>query len=94
MLVDKKFGGAVVYYPIPKRKLDESVIPVKAIDVSDPKKIKLVSIKVSRKECEAFKKAIKPICDMIKEDMIKACKNITIENALLRSKIGINKEEK
>lgn len=69
--IDKKFGGGLVYFP-DGSKGKETIIPVKAIDVSNSKKVKLVSLTPEEEaKCLTFSKLVKPVCDKIRKELIK-----------------------
>ena len=70
--IDKKFGEAVIYFPRFGSEPNEIAIPIKAIDVSNPLKIKVVPITADeRKRCLTFSKLVRPLADKIRKDLIK-----------------------
>jgi len=74
--LDKKFGGAVVYFPRFGSGENEVEIPIKAIDVSKPLKIKVVPMtEEERRRCLTFSMLLKPVTKKIREDMLKALVN-------------------
>jgi len=74
--LDKKFGGAVIYFPRFGSEPNEIVIPIKAIDVTNPLKIKVIKLtEADRKRCKEFSRLVKPVADKIREDMVRALVN-------------------
>ena len=70
--LDKKFGGAVIYFPRFGKEKNEVVIAIKAIDVSNPLKIKVIKLTAEEKrKCLTFSMLLKPVTKKIREDMLK-----------------------